>query len=162
VEKKKELAEATARLAGPAATSVAPPAVVKPAEAPAAPSSLSAANVQAAPAEAAKASGANRKEERQREAAVRQERSRVLKPLQEKLEGIETEIATCERICAEIEQKMSEPEFAGNKEKVRFAAEKYRTSKAKINTLYTQWSEVSDEIEKVAKRLEAQLAGLGS
>ena len=106
-----------------------------------------------------KSSGANRREERKAEAAIRQERSKVLKPLQEKLEGIETEIANTEKLCADIEQKMSDPEFAGNKEKVRFAAEKYRNSKEKINALYTQWSDVSEEIEKVEKRLEAAMAG---
>ena len=161
VEKKKELAEAAARLAGPSASS-APAAPKATHAAPvAAPNTLAAANAPANSGSGGKSgsSSSNRREERKLEAAMRQERSRVLKPLQDKLEAIEAEIANAEKICADIEVKMSEPEFAGNKEKVRFAAEKYKTSKAKINTLYTQWQEVSEEIEKVEKHLESQMAG---
>lgn len=99
-----------------------------------------------------------RKEQRQIEGRIRQEKSKRVKPLKDKLQEIEDEIEAIETRFKELEELMADPDFVADKEKVREASEEYREKKARLESLYTQWSEVSDEMERVEKAIELELS----
>ncbi len=103
------------------------------------------------------ASGGKRKEQRKLEGQIRQQRANVLKPLNAKLEIVETSIATGETRKAEIETAMADPEFFKNKEAATATAAEYRTIASAIEKAYSDWSEVSDEIEQLEAGFAAKL-----
>ncbi len=102
-------------------------------------------------------SPANRKAQRQLEGQLRQQRANALKPLNANLEEIEETIASKEARKAEIESLMADPEFFKNKDGAAGTAAEYRELAAAIEKAYTDWSKVSDEIEKVEAEFSAKL-----
>lgn len=90
----------------------------------------------------------NRKKKRKIEGKIRQERADILKPLQAKLDDLEAEIKKTESRKLQIETAMTDPNFFKGKEGIKTAAE-YKDLNATTEKLYTEWSSVSDEVEKV-------------
>jgi ATP-binding cassette subfamily F protein 3 len=101
----------------------------------------------------ASSTGINRKEQRKLEAEKRQKRTQVLKPLQTELESLENSIAEFESAQAALTQHMSEPETAGNAEKMQQASHAYQALSEKLENAYTRWGEINDLIEKLEKEL---------
>ncbi len=101
------------------------------------------------PAQSSPGSGKNRKEQRRLEGQMRQERSNKLRPLKQQLESIEETIAAIEARRAEIEALMADQEFFKEQDKVKDVAQEYKDSAAKLETAYTEWSDVSEEIDRV-------------
>ena len=96
----------------------------------------------------------NRKEERRQEGLKRQERSRRLKPLQEKLETTEAKIAAIEARRAEITQLLSDPSTFEDPQLAKQLGEEFKQSAADLNTAYSDWDKISTDLE----RAEAELA----
>ncbi len=95
------------------------------------------------------ASGSSRKEQRRQEARLRQEKARVLKPLQEKLEAVEARIAELEETKAELTKKLSDPVFFKEEAAAaKLASQNYHQAEQDLETVYSQWSTLTDEIEK--------------
>jgi ATP-binding cassette subfamily F protein 3 len=95
----------------------------------------------------------NAKERRRIEAQKRQERARVLRPLQDKLKFVEEEIAKLEQEKASITKRMAEEGFGSDAEEVRALAARYAAVEAALEKVFTQWSDVSEELERAEKAL---------
>jgi len=95
----------------------------------------------------------NRKDQRRLEGQQRQERSNRLRPLQQKLEATEEQIASIEARRAEITQLLSDPTTFENQQLAKELGEEFKQSAADLNTAYSDWDKCSNEIE----RAEAEL-----
>jgi ATP-binding cassette, subfamily F, member 3 len=109
---------------------------------------------QARPAREKDLPGVNQRERRKLESQRRQERNRVLKPLQDKLAGVEAEIARLEEEKKIITQQMGGEGFGADAEEVRVLTARYAAVEAGIGRGFTAWASASEELE----RAEAQLA----
>ena len=96
-----------------------------------------------------KALSVNRKEQRRREGQKRQERATKLKPLQAKLEEVEGRITQLETSKAELMAKMSDPSFFTDKDRAKEIAQAFKAAESDIENAYTEWAEVSDEMERI-------------
>jgi ATP-binding cassette subfamily F protein 3 len=94
-------------------------------------------------------SGANRKEQRKKEAAERQQRADKLKPLKQKLEKAEADIAKYEQVKVTYEKKMADPNFFNDTAAATAATIEYQKSAKALENAYTDWSTISDELEKL-------------
>lgn len=110
--------------------------------------------VSAGPATGSKGEGSvNRKEQRRREAELRQQRNKVLKPLEEELEKLEASIAEFEAAKETLTEHMSKPEVAGDAEELRKASEAFQSVSNQLEKTYSDWSELSDEVEAQRAKL---------
>jgi len=101
-------------------------------------------------------SGGSRKEQRRREARQRQARSALLKPLQEKLETAEALIAELEEEKPELLGKLSDPDFFKEEpDLARVAAQRYKDLENDLQRAFTEWDEVSCELERAEAELGA-------
>jgi len=98
-------------------------------------------------------SGGNRKEQRRLEAAQREKRSKVLKPLELEFEAVEKKIAELEGAQATLTQQLSSQEVAADPEKFRQVSEAISRLAKSLENGYSRWDELSDEIDKVKKEL---------
>ncbi len=97
--------------------------------------------------------GGNRKEQRKIEAARRQQRTTILKPLQDELEELEGQISEYESAQTTLTGHMSDPSIAGDAEKMQQASSAYKTITEKLEAAISRWGEVSDAIEKAEAEL---------
>jgi len=94
--------------------------------------------------------GLSKKERRQRAAQIRQERSEKLNPLQKELETVEEQIAVLEQekiSLTKLFQEQSEASENEKGEKVQELSEKYRACEEQLQSNYSRWSKLSEEIE---------------
>ena len=103
--------------------------------------------------ESATSTGGNRKEQRKLEAARRQQRTQVLKPLQNELQELEHQISEYEAAQTSLTAHMSDPATAGDAEKMQEASSAYKAISEKLEAAITRWGEVSDAIEKAEAEL---------
>lgn len=94
-------------------------------------------------------SAANRREQRRLESQQRQQKAARLKPLQVRLEEVESRIAQLEASKGELMERMSDPSFFGDQEQAREIALAFKAAEAGLETAYSEWAEVSDELERV-------------
>ena len=97
--------------------------------------------------------GANRKEQRKMEAQKRQQRAQLLKPLESELETLESNIAEFEGAQATLTTALSSEEVASDPDKLQQTANAVQSVTEKLETAYSRWGELSDEIEKVKEKL---------
>ena len=97
--------------------------------------------------------GGNRKEQRRREAELRQQRNRVLKPLEERLKKLETSISEYETAKETLTEHMSNPGVAGDADELRKASSAFRSVSDQLEKAFSEWSELSDEVEPPTLRL---------
>lgn len=100
------------------------------------------------------ASGGNRREQRKLEAARRQQRASILKPLQQEAQELESKIGEYEAAQATLTDHMSDPLTAADAGKMQQASSAYQAISDKLEAAITRWGELSDAIEKT----EADLA----
>lgn len=101
-------------------------------------------------------SPANRKEMRKAQGKIRQEKSEILKPLQLRLEQIEEKIESLEYRKKEIEDLMIDENFFKSKDHIELT-EEHKTSSLELESAFSDWSKISDEIEDVSKRFEEKI-----
>ena len=101
-------------------------------------------------------SPANRKEMRKAQGKIRQEKSEILKPLQLRLEQIEEKIESLEYRKKEIEDLMIDENFFKSKDHIELT-EEHKTSSLELESAFSDWSKISDEIEDVSKRFEKKI-----
>ncbi len=98
----------------------------------------------------------NRKEQRRLEAQRRHERSKVLKPLQEKLETVETLIATLENEKPELLAKLGDAEFFKSEpDLARVTAHRFKDLEYEMQKAYSNWDEISEDLERAEAELGA-------
>jgi len=89
------------------------------------------------------------KERKRQEAALRQERYRATKPIQEKIEAVEKTIAAHEAEKADIERLMSNPSFYKDGEKVKTITARYKEVQELLKNDYFRWGELTKRLEEV-------------
>ncbi|MCB1065446.1 MAG: ABC-F family ATP-binding cassette domain-containing protein [Verrucomicrobiae bacterium] len=100
-------------------------------------------------------SGASRKEQRKREAQLRQKKAEVMKPLNQRLEKAEASIAALEEEKSALTAKLVDPEFfKAQPEEAKVASERLHQLEAELETVYSAWSTVSEEIETAEAKFE--------
>ncbi len=95
----------------------------------------------------------NRKDQRRLEAEAREIRSKVLKPLENELESLEHKIAGFEAAQVTLTAALSSDEVISAPEKLRETSNAVAKITTALETSYSRWGELSDEIAKVKARL---------
>jgi len=103
----------------------------------------------------APAKSGNRKEQRKKEADNRRIRKEKLAPLEKQLGALEVEITELEGAQATLTEHMNSPEVAADGAKMQEATVAYSKVSKKLEQVYSDWSEISEQIEKVMVELEA-------
>ncbi|MBK1882875.1 ABC-F family ATP-binding cassette domain-containing protein [Luteolibacter pohnpeiensis] len=102
------------------------------------------------------APGVSRKEQRRIEAEARELKSKVLKPLETELEALEVKIAEFESAQATLSANLSSVEVSSDPDKLRETSNAVSKVAKALETAYSRWGEISDEIEKVREKLGDQ------
>lgn len=109
------------------------------------------------PAAVSNAPKMSRKDQRRIEAEIRQKRNQVLKPLQEEFAQVETTISELEAAQATLTAHMSSAEVTNNPSKLQESTEAYRKLSLRLETVYSRWSVLSEEIETIEKSISDAL-----
>jgi ATP-binding cassette subfamily F protein 3 len=91
------------------------------------------------------------KERRRLEAEQRQQRYRLLRPIQEKIEQTEREIETSEKRKADLEQLMSRPDVYKDGEKMKHMTAEYKTLERTLEDAYFRWGALTKEMEQATE-----------
>ncbi|MCE9518008.1 MAG: ABC-F family ATP-binding cassette domain-containing protein [Verrucomicrobia bacterium] len=110
--------------------------------------------VQAKPAREKDSEG-NQRDARKLESQRRQERNRVLKPLQDKLAVVEAEIARFEEEKKILTQRMGAEGFGADAEEVRVLSARYAAVESGLAGAFTAWASASEEVERTEALLTA-------
>ena len=97
---------------------------------------------------------ANRKSQKRIEAEIRQQKSRVVKPLQQQLETIEQRIANLEQQKVTISEQLSAPDVITNSDEILNLTRQFQDADRALESAYTQWAELSDQIEQKTREIE--------
>jgi len=117
------------------------------------PASPSKGQASATPQQKQSIPGVNRKEQRRIEAEAREIKSKVLRPLESELETLETKIAEWEAAQATLTTRLSSEEVSGDPDKLREVTNSVSKVTKSLETAYSRWGVLSDEIEKVRTKL---------
>jgi len=82
----------------------------------------------------------------------RQQQSKKLKPLKQRLERLEAEIASLEERKSVIEAQMADAAFYKNGEEAKKVAHEYKELEAKLRDCYFSWNSVTTEIAAAEKQ----------
>ena len=93
------------------------------------------------------------KYQRKLEAAQREKRNKVLKPLEQEFEEVEKKIAELEGAQATLTEQLSSPEVAGDADQFRQVSEAIAKLAKSLENGYSRWDELSDEIDQVKEEL---------
>lgn len=96
----------------------------------------------------------DRKARRRMEAEIRQKKTRLLKPLQEKLAKLEEEIAKLEAEKSDITSQLECPDVAVDTEAVMYLTSRFQQTDRQLENFFTQWAELSEKIEETSARIE--------
>ena len=102
-------------------------------------------------------SGISRKEQRKIEAAQREKRSKVLRPLEQEFEAVEKKIAELEGAQATLTEQLSSEEVASDPDKFRQVSEAIAKLAKSLENGYSRWDELSNEIDRVKAELGLEL-----
>ena len=116
---------------------------------------------QSAATPAAQAQSGNRKDARRARELARQQRNKVLKPLQQELEQVETDIAEKDERKELISAELENPANMSDNQKLMELTQEYQQLERESEALYTRWEELSEEIELKTAELEAEFGNLG-
>jgi ATP-binding cassette subfamily F protein 3 len=95
----------------------------------------------------------DRREQRKQEARKRQQRAEILKPLERELETLEGQIAELEEAQRTLTAALSDEQTAADSDKLQKAGRAVEQITDKLETRYSRWGELSDEIEKARAKL---------
>ncbi len=110
---------------------------------------------------AAQAQTGNRKDARRAREMARQQRNRVLKPLQQELEQVEADIAEKDERKESISAELENPANMSDNQKLMELTQEYQQLERESEALYTRWEELSEQIELKTAELEAEYGPLG-
>lgn len=112
-------------------------------------------------APAAQVQTGNRKGARRAREMARQQRNRVLKPLQQELEQVEADIAEKDERKESISAELENPANMSDNQKLMELTQEYQQLERESEALYTRWEELSEQIELKTAELEAEYGPLG-
>ncbi len=99
-----------------------------------------------------------RKDQKRREAEIRQQRAKLLKPLQTELTRVEERIASCEEERASISAQLENPDNMSDNQKLMELTQLYQQLQREEESLFTQWDELSMQMERVEAQIQEQLS----
>ena len=111
---------------------------------------------QASDAPAAQAQTGNRKDARRAREMARQQRNKILKPLQQELEQVENEIALKDERKECISAELENPANMSDNQKLMELTQEYQQLERESEALYSRWEELSTQIESRTAELEAE------
>ena len=115
-----------------------------------------AAQQQTAAVPAAQIPAGNRKDARRAREMARQQRNKILKPLQQELEQVEADIAAKDERKETISAELENPANMSDNQKLMELTQEYQQLERESEALYTRWEELSEEIERKTAELEAE------
>ncbi len=95
----------------------------------------------------------NRKDQRRQDAEAREMRNKLLKPLENELEALESKIAQLEAAQVTLTAALSSEVTAADPDKLRETSNAVSNITTALENSYSRWGELSDEIEKVKRKL---------
>ena len=95
----------------------------------------------------------SRKEIRKAQGKARQKKSEAIKPLQNELDAIESDIEKCERRKTEIEKNMNSEDFFKSNDHIEIT-EEYKSLLVKLEKLFSKWSTTSDQIDEISNEYD--------
>ncbi len=95
----------------------------------------------------------SRKEIRKAQGKARQKKSEAIKPLQNELDEIESDIEKCERRKTEIEKNMNSEDFFKSNDHIEIT-EEYKSLLVKLEKLFSNWSTTSDQIDEISNEYD--------
>ena len=95
----------------------------------------------------------SRKEIRKAQGKARQKNSTSIKPLQNELDEIESDIEKCERRKTEIEKTMNSEDFFKSNDHIEIT-EEYKSLLVKLEKLFSNWSTTSDQIDEISNEYD--------
>ena len=98
----------------------------------------------------------NRKDARRARELARQQRNKVLRPLQQELEQVESDIAVKDERKEEISAQLEDPANMSDNQKLMELTQEYQQLERESEALYTRWEELSEQIELKTAELEAE------
>ena len=110
---------------------------------------------------AAQVQSGNRKDARRARELARQQRNKVLKPLQQELEQVEADIAGKDERKEIISAELENPANMSDNQKLMELTQEYQQLERESEAFYTRWEELSEEIELRTAELEAEFGNLG-
>ena len=110
---------------------------------------------------AVQAQTGNRKDARRAREMARQQRNRVLKPLQQELEQVEADIAEKDERKESSSAELENPANMSDNQKLMELTQEYQQLERESEALYTRWEELSEQIELKTAALEAEFGPLG-
>jgi ATP-binding cassette subfamily F protein 3 len=107
----------------------------------------------AAKASAVTQPGVSRKDQRRAEAEARDQRNKLLKPLETELAALEIKIAELEAAQATLNTALTSEEVISQADKLRETSNAISKITHALENAYSRWGELTDEIEKVKAKL---------
>ena len=104
----------------------------------------------------------NRKDARRAREMARQQRNKVLKPLQQELEQVESAIALKDERKEAVSAELERPENMCDNQRLMELTQEYQLLERETEALYTRWEELSEEIELKTAELEAEFGPLNA
>ncbi len=98
--------------------------------------------------------GRKKRDKRRYISQIRQEKSKKLRPLRAKLEGIEEKIHDLEEKKALYEKRLSDPSLYQNKTEIQQITSSYRKTKRDLEKLYPAWEEIGMQVEKISAQYD--------
>ncbi len=90
----------------------------------------------------------NDKESKRRKAEERNARAKRLKPLKDRVDRLEKEIAAKETRKKEVEEELANPALYANGETMKRLNDEYRAVSGELNDLYFKWSEANEALDR--------------
>jgi ATP-binding cassette subfamily F protein 3 len=110
----------------------------------------------AAGADAAAARGRRTREDKRREADLRNERHRRLAPLKRELEALEREIEELGRAVQGLETEMADPDFYRDGARFAQTFRRHRELRAEGDAKLERWQDLSQRLEQMERELAAE------
>ena len=105
---------------------------------------------------------ANKRDARRARAAAREQRNRLVKPLEKELQEVENSIAVADERKATISAELEKPENMSDNQKLMELTQEYQLLERESESLYSRWEELSCEIELKIAELEAEFGDTGA
>lgn len=99
-------------------------------------------------------SNLNRKDQKRIEAELRKQKFKLTKDLKTDIEKCEEEIAVSEEAKNELEAKLADLSVYKDPEAAKEITASYENVKARLDTLYAEWAEISEKLESIEREFE--------
>ncbi len=109
---------------------------------------------------AAQVQSGNRKDARRAREMARQQRNKILKPLEQELAQVEADIAVRDERKELISAELENPANMSDNQKLMELTQEYQQLERESENLYTRWEKLSEEIEARTAELEAEFGAI--